>query len=151
MSINSSYFNLFGSNNQVKTTPAASQGYSTGENPARLLSQNVSKPQGGYEYKPVSTEDMELANKIAMGSIFGEGKDVKTSQTGFQGREESPSIDGESIATNPFATSGASSLTPSGLEGAAYQGFAVPENNGTGQLQPDSRDEIRGKELYCLG
>ena len=65
-------------------------------------------------------DDLELANKIATLGV-------------------------DSASSNPFGTKGVTKTA--GLEGSAFQGFKVPENNGTGELSPKYNEGERILDL----
>lgn len=57
----------------------------------------------------------------------------------------------EATGINPYEVAPTNATSVNSAKGPAFDGFVAPQNNGTGELQPESRDEEHGKKLYFMG
>lgn len=57
----------------------------------------------------------------------------------------------EASGVNPYEIASANVGAVNNAKGPAFDGFVAPQNNGTGDLQPETRDEEHGKKLYFMG
>ena len=61
-------------------------------------------------------------------------------------------LQGGEAVSNPFSIDASQSVSaPQGINKAGWEGFELPTNNGTGDLQPNTITDKQGKNLYLFG
>lgn len=103
-------------------------------------------PQNGGQIQ--TTQPYHQAQQVATPSIkpsvgIPSQKDMETAMAFLEGLEAS--------GVNPYEIASANVGAVNNTKGPAFDGFVAPQNNGTGDLQPETRDEEHGKKLYFMG